>query len=356
MKLKNFFPNYIGQNAVIGELNEILTLESEGKPFPLKPLFFEGFAGLGKTTIAELIAKARAEIHGADHNFVAVPSGTTRPQLVKMLSNFAAGKVATLFFDESHDLDKRLRNMLKPILETGGECKDVRLTDECLFPANPFQHFYIFASNEECKDTALFGPTGRTKSLRFVAYSPADKAAIIRQKLSRNELTIAADALEYLEKRVWPNARAIGEMTDDIAKKAEFYSDNGKLSLAFAKAYCAGEFSHVAPDERETVARFPRGLSYRDIKTLRYLNGDVKGKLVSDVAHHCDGETMKNASYRLQWLSSLQLTQTLANGRKALASGGAEYLKAYEEAKKRADGAKKGAETKAKKAAPVASK
>jgi len=355
IKLENFFPGYIGQSSAVGELNEVLTLEKKGANEPFRPLHFKGPAGLGKTRFAKMIAAARDEMHGGEHRFVVVPPGTTRPQLISILAKEVAGRPATIFCDESHDMEKRLRNMLKPILETDGQCEDVPLSEECIFPANPFQHLWITASNEDCaaKDPALWGPSGRFTSLDFVAYSDSEKAALLKLALKGGEdveeIKADADAVEFLCKRVWANARAITqEMGPELRKKALLAG--GKINLAFAKAFAAGERHHVSEDKRHTVARYPMGLTWKDIQILRFLDAEVKGKQVSEIANHIQ-EPMKSAQYRLHWLSGeLQLIQTLANGRKGLDKQGGSYLATMEAARVRMEAAKKGAATKGAKA------
>jgi hypothetical protein len=353
--VKNFFAGMIGQQAAVGQMNETLTLEARGLALPLRPLQFDGHAGLGKTRFAGLIGAAREEIHAGEHRFVEIPSNVTRPQLITLLTEHAANRPATMFLDESHDLDKRVRNMLKPILETGGQIKDVRLSDQCIFPANPFQHLWLFASNEDlaAKDPALFGPTGRCSAIQFVPYSQSEKKGLIRLALCEGENAVQIDpeAVDYLESRVWANARAITqELCPELRNKALLAG--ARVTLAMAKAYCAGELHHIDISKRHTVARYPLGLRWVDIATLRFMGSDTKGKQVTEIANAC-GEPMKTTQYRLQWLSALGLAQTLANGRKALTQEGSTYLHTLSEAQKAAKAARL---AKGDKAAPAPAK
>lgn len=339
IKLANFFPGMIGQGHIVGEFNEILTLEKRGAALPLRPRAFVGGAGLGKTRLSQLIGEAREEIHGGgNHRFVEVPAGITRPQLIAMLASDVANRAATVFVDEAHAMRPDVRNMLKPILETGGDCRDVRLSQECIFPADPFKHLWLFASNEDiaAKDPALFGPTGRTSSMHFLPFNSPEKCGLIRLSLTTgaNAVKVDADAIAFLEKRVWPNARAITqEMCPEIRQKAILAG--GKVTLAFAKAFCAGEL-HTGVIDKRTVSRFPLGLQWIDIQTLQFLAADTKGKQVSEIGHACGGEPMKSTSYRLQWLASLGLVATLANGRKGMTTQGATYLHTMQTMEKRA--------------------
>jgi hypothetical protein len=310
------------------------------------------YAGLGKTLFAELVAKAREKIHGKEHRFIQVPVGTSRAEFIKIMAKDATYRPATVFFDECQHLPVATRNTIKPLIETGGNLKDVQLSEQCVFPANPFQHLYIFASNEDLvsKDSALWGQSGRTSPVHFVPYSETEKADLIRFSLKGSEslpIAIDADAVAFLCGRVWANARAITqEMGSELRQKAIIHG--GKITLAFAKAFCAGELHEGLSEEtRKQVKRYPRGLVWDDIRALQYMDANAKkGVLVSEIANFIN-QPRKDASYKLQWLASEGLTVTGSNGRKMLSLAGAQYLAAYKESEARREGAKRAQATKA---------
>ncbi len=344
--LINFFPGYIGQTAIIGELDESLTLEKRlwERPLPLRPFLFTGRAGLGKTELAEAFAKARGGIHGEQHILIRIPCGISRAGLIDLLAQHATpGRPVTFFVDECHALVPAVRNLLKPVLETGGTIREVPLSDKFIFESNPFLHQWIFASNEDCaaKDTALFGATGRCTSLHFDEYSIAEKIALFVLCFQQGNVVAHKDALTYLESRVWNNARAImREMGPEIRRKAILAG--GIVDLPFAKAFCSGALhAGISEAKRGEVARYNLGLRWIDIKTLLFLAGSERGKLVGEVSQHCGAEPAKETSYRLQWLASLDLTATLSTGRKGLAMGGAEYLNKLQQAQLAAKGGDK---------------
>lgn len=325
----NFFPGYIGQENIVGECNEILSLEKVSRVRPLRALLFKGQQGLGKTHFAGLIGEAREKIHTSEHRFLELnASGLTRAQLIKYLMDNCHGKPATIFIDEAHMMKPEVRNIMKSVLETGGVIKDVRLSDQAILEVNPFLHQFIFASNQDCAaaDPALFGAQGsRTLGVTFIQYSVGEKKALIKRMMELEGMKIDSAAVDYIENHVYANARAIMmDLRDQLPRKAEFHG--GHVTLDLARAFCAGELHHVRPEERHTVSRYPMGLQWVDIQTLQFLGRDTKGRLVGEIGQHCNSEPGKETSYRLQCLCALGFTQTLNNGRKALAPGGAEYL------------------------------
>lgn len=104
--------DYVGQSAVKENLKILLGAARERKQPPEHVLFY-GPPGLGKTTLAYLIAKEM----GAN---IRVTSGSAVQKigdLASVLTNLSAGDV--LFIDEIHRLGKALEEVLYPAMEQG---------------------------------------------------------------------------------------------------------------------------------------------------------------------------------------------------------------------------------------------
>src|SRR3990167_4258271 len=104
--------DYVGQSAVKENLKILLGAARERKQPPEHVLFY-GPPGLGKTTLAYLIAKEmRANIR--------VTSGSAVQKigdLASILTNLSPGDV--LFIDEIHRLGKAIEEVLYPAMEQG---------------------------------------------------------------------------------------------------------------------------------------------------------------------------------------------------------------------------------------------
>ncbi len=322
-KIKNYFENYVGQSDVVRYCNLVLNALTQGRNIALQPLFFSGFAGLGKTKFANLLAYFLnllfREKTGEAFHFVEISSSITVPEFLKIWMNEIEGKQVVIFIDECHGLKNlKLVNLLKRIMETERSIKTVRYNDFNL-TANPFQQLFILASNDELMDSALCGPSSRTKTLQFQPYSPEEMKEIMRQKAAKQHIDVSEAAIEFFQTRARPNARCISELIENDCK---LYGD--KITIETAK--------QIVKDS----GRFIGGLRKVDIQTLMFIALDTKGKQVQEIAAACSGEDKKTTSYRLQWLAGMNLIKTLGNGRKGLTPEGLEYLKNLHDSSKRA--------------------
>lgn len=103
---------YIGQENIKNNLHILLTAASERKHPPEHVLFY-GPPGLGKTTLAHLIAKeTRAQL-----KVTSGPAIEKIGDLASILTNLASGDI--LFIDEIHRLNKSIEEVLYPALESG---------------------------------------------------------------------------------------------------------------------------------------------------------------------------------------------------------------------------------------------
>ncbi len=112
LKLRpNAWEEYIGQEAIKKNL-QILLGAAKGRHEPIEHLLLHGPAGLGKTTLAHLIAKeAQAPIR--------VTSGPTIERvgdLASILTNLSPGEI--LFIDEAHRLNKLIEEVLYSAMES----------------------------------------------------------------------------------------------------------------------------------------------------------------------------------------------------------------------------------------------
>ncbi|MDO8590837.1 MAG: Holliday junction branch migration DNA helicase RuvB [bacterium] len=108
----NHWDDYIGQENIKENLRILLTAALERK-HPPEHLLFYGPPGLGKTTLAHLIAK---EI-GSQIKVTSGPAIEKVGDLASVLTNLSPGDV--LFIDEVHRLNKAIEEVLYPAMESG---------------------------------------------------------------------------------------------------------------------------------------------------------------------------------------------------------------------------------------------
>ncbi|MDO8482985.1 MAG: Holliday junction branch migration DNA helicase RuvB [bacterium] len=108
----SIWDDYIGQKNIKENLRILLTAAGERK-HPPEHLLFYGPPGLGKTTLAHLIAK---EI-GAQIKVTSGPAIEKVGDLASILTNLSPGDI--LFIDEIHRLNKAIEEVLYPAMESG---------------------------------------------------------------------------------------------------------------------------------------------------------------------------------------------------------------------------------------------
>jgi holliday junction DNA helicase RuvB len=108
----SLFKEYVGQEKIKQNL-EILLSAAKGRNHPPEHLLFYGPAGLGKTTLAHLIARET----GSQMKITSGPAIEKVGDLASILTNLSPGDI--LFIDEIHRLNRNIEEILYPAMESG---------------------------------------------------------------------------------------------------------------------------------------------------------------------------------------------------------------------------------------------
>lgn len=206
---------YIGQNSIKDNLR-ILLEAAKGRNHPPEHLLFYGPPGLGKTTLAHLIAKdIEAQI-----KITSGPAIEKVGDLASILTNLEAGDI--LFIDEVHRLNKMIEEVLYPAMESGslniviGKGPGARVIQLELPP------FTLIAATT--KVAMLSSPlrsrfSGGTYRLEF--YTEEEITKIIE----RSAKIIDTDIKEAAAKEIAKRSRATPRIANHLLKRCRDYAE-----------------------------------------------------------------------------------------------------------------------------------
>jgi Holliday junction DNA helicase RuvB len=186
---------YIGQEIIKTNL-QVLLEAAKQRNHPPEHLLFYGPPGLGKTTLAHLIAKQ----NNSQMKTTSGPAIEKVGDLASILTNLSPGDI--LFIDEVHRLNKMIEEVLYPAMESGvlniiiGKGPGARVIQLDLPP------FTLIAATT--KVSMLSAPlrsrfSGGTFRLEF--YTEAEIEKIIKHSAKILEADIEAEALNEIARR-----------------------------------------------------------------------------------------------------------------------------------------------------------
>ncbi|MBI4992399.1 MAG: Holliday junction branch migration DNA helicase RuvB [Candidatus Harrisonbacteria bacterium] len=208
------WPDYVGQEKVKKNLRIILDA-SKKRGEPCDHLLFYGQAGLGKTTLAYLVAKEM----GASLKITSGPTLEKMGDLAAILSNLEKGEV--LFIDEAHRLNRQIEEVLYPALESRklhlvvGKGPGARTLSLDLPP------FTLIAATTRAN--LLSGPL-RSRfgaSFKLDYYNVSDIEAIVRRSAKLLNVKIAGPAIALVARAARFTPRAANRLLKRVRDYAE---------------------------------------------------------------------------------------------------------------------------------------
>ncbi|MCC6360826.1 MAG: Holliday junction branch migration DNA helicase RuvB [Phycisphaerales bacterium] len=218
----------LGQRQVREQLT--IALEAaRARRDPLDHMLFEGPPGLGKTTLACVVANEM----GAKVRITSGPAITRQGDLMALLTQLETGDI--LFIDEIHRLNKVVEEFLYPAME------DFRVdytTDSGIggrtvnFALKPFT--LIGATTRSgMLSAAMRGRFGHFFHMQY--YSVEELAQIVRRSAERLSVVGEAAALERLASRSRGTPRIVNRLLRRVRDYAEVRGD-GRLTPAIVDA------------------------------------------------------------------------------------------------------------------------
>jgi holliday junction DNA helicase RuvB len=213
---------YVGQEAVKNNLHILISAAKE-RATPPEHILFYGPPGLGKTTLAHLIAR---ELGGALRS-TSGPAIERVGDLAALLTNMGSGDI--LFIDEIHRLSRSIEEVLYPAMESGvlniilGKGPSARTIE---LPLPPFT---LVAATTRVAD--LSAPlrsrfSGGVYRLEF--YSEDDIAHIVRRSAKILGVEVEESGVREIAKR----SRSTPRTANYLLKRARDYAQLKRASLS----------------------------------------------------------------------------------------------------------------------------
>lgn len=303
---------YVGQINIKNNLNILLTAARE-RNHPPEHILFYGPPGLGKTTLAHLIAKEM----NAQIKITSGPAIERVGDLASILTNLSPGDI--FFIDEVHRLNKMIEEVLYPAMESGsldiviGKGPSARTVQLELPP------FTLIAATTQV--ASISSPLRSRFSggvFRLEYYSEDEIAEIIKRSAKILGIEIEKNAVKEIAKR----SRRTPRTANYFLKRCRDFAQIKKSQLT----------EEIVVEALDMLGVDEIGLTPSDRRILDIITKNFKGGPVglSTLATAISEETATVEEFNEPYLIQIGFLERTPRGR-AITSAGLKHINKFKE-------------------------
>lgn len=257
----NSFENFIGQKKLIETLR-ILIASSKKRNHSLDHILFYGPPGMGKTTLANIIAN----VTNSKIKYIQGPLLEKKSDVLAMLANITKNSI--IFIDEIHSINKNIEELLYSAMEEFVIDLQIGVDGENKIMRMKLPNFTLIGASTKLAQISTPLQNRFGLIAKMVEYTPIEIMKIIQNSAKKLEININNQVIEYISNFTNKTPR----IANNILKRIRDFALVLNVKIIDQK---------IVDKTLDSIGIYKQGLNETSIEYLRLLLNIFKGKSVA---------------------------------------------------------------------------